>query len=108
MAKYTGSLTDKQKEMLKPLEAEVKEIMKEKDRLGKIRAFKLSLGFEENKETREKLEALEERHAELSEQINKIYGAQAEMVKHMKVVLEEVKKIDWYCEKYGFVVEGRK
>ena len=105
MAKYTGSLTDKQKEMLAPLEAEIKDIMKEKDRLGKIRAFKLSLGFEENKETREKLETLEERHAELSEQINEIYGAQAEMVKHMKLAMDEVRIVDWYCDKYGFEVK---
>ena len=105
MAKYTGSLTDKQKEMLAPLEAEIKDIMKEKDRLGKIRAFKLSLGFEENKETREKLDALEKRQVYLSGKVSDIYNAQAEMVEHMKVVLEEVKKIDWYCEKYGFEVK---
>jgi len=105
MAKYTGVLTEKQKEMLKPLETEVKDIMREKDKLGKIRAFKLSLGFEENKDTREQLEALDKRHAELSEQINEIYGAQAEMVKHMKLAMDEVRIVDWYCDKYGFEVK---
>jgi len=105
MAKYTGVLTDKQKEMLRPLEAEIKDIMREKDKLGKIRAFKLSLGFEENKETRERLEALDKRHAELSEQINEIYGAQTEMVKHMKLAMDEVRIVDWYCDKYGFEVK---
>ena len=105
MAKYTGMLTDKQKEMLEPLEKEVKEIMREKEKLRKILAFKQYIGFDENVEIRRKMEDLEKRHMELSKDISIIYGAQDEMVKHMKKAIEEIKMVDSYCYKYGFVVD---
>lgn len=104
MAKYTGALTDKQKEMLEPLEKEVKEIMREREKCRKILAFKQSIGFEENKELRQKIEDLDNRHAEVSRDISIIYGAQAEMIEHMKKAIAEVKIVDEYCAKYGFDV----
>ena len=104
MAKYTGALTDKQKEMLEPLEREVKEIMIEREKCRKILAFKQTIGFEENKELRQKIEDLDNRHAELSREISKIYNAQAEMIQHMKKAINEVKIVDAYCAKYGFDV----
>lgn len=107
MAKYTGALTDKQKEMLEPLEAEVKDIMREREKLRKIQAFKQSIGFEENIENRKKIETLDERHSELSRDISEIYGAQAEMMIHMKKAIDEVKIIDSYCKKYGFDLGGK-
>lgn len=105
MAKYTGALTDKQKEMLEPLEKEVKEIMREKEKLRRLLVFKQSIGFEENKELRKKMEDLEERRINLSKDISTIYGAQAEMVEHMKKAIAEIKMVDAYCNKYGFVVD---
>ena len=104
MAKYTGTLTDKQKEMLEPLEKEVKDIMREREKCRKILAFKQSMGFEENKEMRQKIEELDERHAELSRKISTIYNAQAEMMAHMKKAINVVKIVDAYCAKYGFDV----
>ena len=105
MAAYTGVLTDKQKEMLEPLEKEVKEIMRKRELLRKKLAFMHDIGFEEHKDTRDKIEALDKRHAELSQDISTIYGAQGEMIKHMKKAIEEVKTVDAYCKKYGFVVQ---
>lgn len=104
MAKYTGALTDKQKEMLEPLEREVKEIMREREKCRRMLAFKQSIGFEENRELRQKIEDLDNRHSELSRDISTIYNAQAEMIEHMKKAIEEVKIIDAYCAKYGFDV----
>lgn len=104
MAKYTGALTDKQKEMLDPLEREVKEIMREREKCRRILAFKQTIGFEENKDLRQRMEDLDERHAELSKDISAIYNAQAEMIEHMKKAIEEVKIVDTYCAKYGFDV----
>ena len=105
MAKYTGVITDKQKEMLEPLEKEVKEIMREREKCRKILAFKQTIGFEENKELRQKIEDLDERHAELSREISKIYNAHDEMMQHMKKAIHEVKIVDAYCTKYGFEVK---
>lgn len=104
MANYTGALTDKQKGMLEPLEKEVKEIMREREKCRKILAFKQSIGFEENRELRQKIEDLDNRHAELSREISKIYNAQAEMMEHMKKAINEVKIVDSYCSEYGFEV----
>ena len=104
MSKYTGALTDKQKEMLEPLEREVKEIMREREKCRRMLAFKQSIGFEENRELRQKIEDLDNRHSELSRDISTIYNAQAEMIEHMKKAIEEVKIIDAYCAKYGFDV----
>ncbi len=107
MANYTGNLTEKQEEMLKPLEAEAKDIMKRKEKLRKLRAFKHSMGFEENKETKAEMDALEERHRELSKEISKIYNAQSEMVEHMKRAIAEMKIVEEFCKKYGFDVGGK-
>lgn len=104
MAKYTGSLTDKQKEMLAPLEKEVKDIMRKREFLRKKLAFIHDIGFEDHVSTREEIEALDTRHGELSEKINKIYGAHAEMMEHMRNAIEEVKIVDEYCKVYGFEV----
>lgn len=104
MAKYTGALTDKQKEMLEPLEREVKEIMREREKCRRMLAFKQSIGFEENRELRQKIEDLDNRNSELSRDISTIYNAQAEMIEHMKKAIEEVKIVDSYCAKYGFDV----
>ena len=101
MAKYTA-LTDKQKKMLEPLEKEVKEIMRREEFLKKKLAFKLSIGFEEDHQTREELAALAEKRSKLSMDISTIYNAHSDMMAIMMDVVKNVKIIDKYIETYGF------
>ena len=104
MASYTGC-TQKQIEALEPLEKEAKRIKRKRDFLQKRLAFEHAIYFEENIELHEEIKELDEEYAEISAKITKIYGAKAEMVKHMKKAIEEIKAVDAIKDKWGFVLE---
>lgn len=106
MANYNGC-TQKQIEALEPLEQEAKRLKKRKDYLQKRLAFEHFIGFEENIELHEEMKELDEAYAEISAKITKIYGAKAEMVKHMKKAIEEINAVNAIRDKWGFVVEGQ-
>lgn len=105
MAKYNG-LTQKQMQMLEPLERSAKDNRKRRDRLQKRLAFEQTLGFEENKAVHKEIEELDTEYREFSTKIAEIYGAHDEMMAHMKIAIAEVKKVDALKDKYGFDISN--
>lgn len=101
MANYI-KLTDKQKEMLEPLERDAKANRRRRDKIQKRLALEHTLGFEENQELHKEAADLDAEYRSYSAKIAEIYGAHDEMVKRMKLVLKEVTAIKSHAEKYGF------
>ena len=104
MANHKG-LTQKQIEMLTPLERDANANRRMRDKFQKRLMIEHAIGFEENQVVHERIKELDTEYAELSAKIAEIYNAHDEMMQHMAKAIEEIKEVDRLKEIYGFVTD---
>ena len=105
MAKY-ANCTDKQIKELMRLEENAKQIKRKKDFINRWLNFNHTIGFEENIRLREQVKELDKEYQEVAAEIAEVYGAEEEMLKHMRLAMAEIDKVNEIRDKWGFPVNA--